>query len=92
MKTFLNRLWTTAPIATTVLSLVIAAVLYFGVRMVAFWIYWHDVTHHEQDITAWMAPNYISMSWQVPKEIILDALDMPIPRPEGPMNLGALAA
>lgn len=92
MIAFLKRLWAAAPIATAILSIAIAAGLYFGVRMVAFWIYWHDVAHLEQDITAWMTPNYISMSWRVPKEVVLDALDVPMPHPNGPMNLNALAA
>lgn len=92
MTVFLKRLWHAAPIATVILAFALTAGVFFGVRMTTFWVYWHDPEHREQVIVGWMTPNYISHSWRVPRDVILDALDIPDPRPAGPMNLTTLAA
>jgi hypothetical protein len=65
--------------------------LFFGVRVVADWIYWNDPAHHEQQIAAWMTPGYIGHSWKVPKEVIVEALGAPEPPPDGVRNLADLA-
>lgn len=92
MIAFLKRLWSAAPIATMILALALAASLFFSMRMVSFWIYWHDPAHRELKIEAWMTPGYIGNSWRVPKKVILDALDAPDQPPPGVRNLTTLAA
>ena len=88
---FFKRLWGAAPIATVILALSLAMSLFFGVRMVADWIYWSDPTHREQQIAAWMTPGYIGRSWDVPKEVVIEALGAPEPPPDGVRNLVDLA-
>lgn len=89
---FVRRLWAAAPLATLVLAVALAASAFFGTRAVMFSIYWKDPAHREQQIASWMTPGYIAHSWQVPREVVLDALDAPVPPPRGPMNLEELAA
>ncbi|MGI9434368.1 MAG: hypothetical protein ACR2Q4_06015 [Geminicoccaceae bacterium] len=91
MIDFFKRLWGAAPIATVILAFSFATSLFFGARVVAHWIYWHDPAHHEQQIAAWMTPGYIGNSWKVPKEVIIEALDAPEPPPDGVRNLADLA-
>lgn len=80
-------MWTVAPIATVLLALALVAALYFGVR---------SATHpmrieREQAVAAWMTPRYIARSWRVPPEVMQEALDLPVPRPDGPLSLTQLA-
>lgn len=88
---YVKRLWAAAPVATLVLAAALTATAFFGVRAVMFGVYWHDPAHREQPIAGWMTPGYIAHSWAVPREVVLDALDAPVPPPDGPMNLRKLA-
>lgn len=87
-----KRLWSAAPLATVVLVLALGAAGLFAVRSVAFVIYWSDPARQEQKIAGWMTPGYIAHSWQVPRAVVLDAVNAPVPPPEGPMSLRDLAA
>ena len=85
---YFKRAWNAAPIATAMLVLALVASVYFGVRSAT-----HPMrVEREQDIAAWMTPRYIVRSWSVPPEVILNALDLPRPPPDGPMSLAQLAA
>jgi len=88
---FVKRLWSAAPVATLILAVAVAALLFFAVRMTAFWIYWHDPAHREQEIAGWMTPGYIAHSWRVPRQVILNAVNAPLPPQGGPVNLHDLA-
>lgn len=90
MIAFVKRLWAAAPVATAVLALALAFGAFFAVRMVAFWIYWHDPEHRHQQIEPWMTPRFISHSWQLPRELVLEAIGAP-PRPDHLMNLEEIA-
>lgn len=88
---FVKRLWAAAPVATLVLAAALATTAFFGVRAAKFGVYWRDPAHREQPIAGWMTPGYIAHSWAVPREVVLEALDAPVPPPDGPMNLARLA-
>lgn len=88
---FFKRIWSAAPIATVILALAVAASLFFGVRSAVFWAHHRPFAEREQAVAAWMTPRYISRSWQIPPDVLLDALDAPRPPPDGPMNLSELA-
>ncbi len=92
MTGYIKHLWRSAPIATTILAIALIASVFFSGRMVAFWIYWHDPAHREQEIAAWMTPRYISHSWQVPKEVVLAAVGAPHQAWRRTGNLTELAA
>ena len=85
MIAHVKRLWAAAPIATLVLALALAAAGLFAVRGVAFWVYWSNPARHEQAIAPWMTPGYIAHSWQVPRDVVIDAVQAPVPPPNGPI-------
>ena len=82
-----KRAWAAAPFATVMLALALGASVFFGVRSAT-----HSMrVEREQSVAAWMTPRYISRSWRVPPDIILNALDVPRPPPNGPTSLAQLA-
>jgi hypothetical protein len=91
MFAFLRRIWQAAPVATVILGGALMVSLFFAVRLVAFWIYWADPAHRDQAIEPWMTPGYVAHSWDVPREVAFEALDLP-PAPGGPRSLQELAA
>ncbi|WP_420397652.1 hypothetical protein [Nioella sp.] len=90
MFTFLRRIWQAAPVATVILGGALVVSLFFAVRLVAFWIYWADPAHRDQAIEPWMTPGYVAHSWDVPREVAFEALNLP-PAPGRPLSLQELA-
>ena len=88
MFAFLRRIWQAAPVATVILGGALAVSLFFAVRLVAFWIYWADPAHRDQDIQPWMTPGYVAHSWGVPREVAFEALGIP---PGAPRTIEELA-
>jgi len=91
MISFFKRIWAAAPVATVVLGLALVVSLGFALRMAAFWVYWNDPAHRDQQIQAWMTPRFVAHSWHVPREVLLDALAMERPPSTGPVSLRELA-
>lgn len=89
---FVKRLWAAAPVATLVLALALVAATLFGMRSISHAVYWRDPAHRTQPIAAWMTPGYIARAWDLPRNVVIDALGAPVPPPGGPMDLAALAA
>lgn len=88
----LLALWRRHPVVTT--SFLAAALLtaVFMVRAVSFAVYWADPAHRDQLVEPWMTPRYVAHSWELPREVLLQTLELP-PRSEGrPPRMGALAA
>ncbi len=92
MLAFVRRLWKAAPVATLLLAVALAASAFFATRAVMFSLYFQDPAHREQQIEPWMTPGYIAHSWRVPREIVLEALNAPVPPPKGRMDIEDLAA
>jgi hypothetical protein len=88
---FTKRLWRSAPIATLILagSLLVAA--FFTVRATAFWMYWNDPSHRAQAVEPWMTPKYVAHSWQVPPDVVIEALGDFKRTKKGPMSLDQIA-
>lgn len=76
MPPFLHRIWQAAPMATVILGVALAASLFFAVRLAAFWIYWADPAHRDQEIQPWMTPGYVAHSWDIPREAAFEALGL----------------
>jgi hypothetical protein len=53
----------------------VALALFFGVRAVVFSVYWAG--HRDEAIAGWMTPRYVAMSWDVPPEVVGEALSLP---------------
>lgn len=56
--------------------LALALTLFFGIRAAIFSIYWMDPDHRDEAIAGWMTPRYVAHSWQVPPEVVGDALSL----------------
>ncbi|MCK0143540.1 hypothetical protein [Aliiroseovarius sp. F20344] len=86
----IRRMWAAAPVATVVLALALSAGVFFGARSITSWIYWNDPAHIDQPIAGWMTPRYVAYSWQVPRDVMLEALALGDNDPKG-RNLKRLA-
>ena len=49
---------------------------FFLVRTVIFTLHWANPAHQEQTIEGWMPIRYIARSWNVPPEVLTEALDL----------------
>jgi len=75
-----KKAWKSAPIATAILGVALVAALVFTVRLAMFWIYWSDPENQDQLAQEWMTPGYFAQSWDVPREVVIDALPRPSER------------
>ena len=87
----LRAMWARAPWLLSAFTLAVAVTLYFGVKMVMSAIYWNDPRHIDQALAGWMSPGYVAMSWNVPRDVMMDILDL---EPNGgrPPRLADIAA
>jgi hypothetical protein len=90
-KALIRRIWSAAPVATVILALALSASAVFGVRAVMFWVHRPPPEERLLPIAAWMTPRYIARSWRVSPRMIAEAIGAPIPPPDGPMSLLAIA-
>ena len=87
----IKHAWSIAPVATTILAVALVACVFFGARAAVFWIDRPTLAERNQPVAVWMTPRYISRSWRIPPELVVEALDAPRPPPDGPMSLRELA-
>lgn len=73
MKRILSA-WRKQPVLVTAFVVALALTLFFASRMVIFTIYWSDPAHRDQVLQGWMTPGYIAKSWDIPPEVMLEAL------------------
>ena len=52
----------------------VALALFFGVRAAVFTVYWSG--HRDEAIAGWMTPRYIAHSWEVPPQVVGEALGL----------------
>ena len=70
----LKYFWKEQPIALSVFVLALVCLLFFGVRFVDRFLYFHDPAHRNQALEPWMTPRYVGMSYNLPKEIMFDVM------------------
>ena len=49
----------------------------FGVRLAINLVFWSDPTHTDQALEGWMPLGYVSQSWGVPRELLVEAARLP---------------
>jgi len=54
--------------------LALALTLIFSVRLAISTVYWSDPSNADQTIEPWMPLGYVGRSWDVPREVLLEAL------------------
>ena len=62
----------------------------FGARTVLSALYWNDPRHSDQVIEGWMPVGYIGRSWQIPREVLGEALALG-PEERGRHSLAQIA-
>ncbi|WP_417524783.1 hypothetical protein [Marinovum sp.] len=72
----LSLLWRDNKLLVGGFLLALAVMIFFAIRSIAFWIYWADPAHRNQEIEPWMTPRYVAHSWHVPPEVVVEALDL----------------
>jgi hypothetical protein len=48
--------------------------IFFAIRMVLFTLHWSDPARQDQTIEAWMPLRYVARSWDVPVEVLSEAV------------------
>jgi hypothetical protein len=71
-KLFLKRHW--MPVAGFFLSTGLA--IFFGVTFLAEAIYFNDPRHRDVALQGWMTPHYLELSYDVPRQVIDEALGL----------------
>lgn len=64
-----------------VLSLFLAALFvaaWFAFKFVATFLYLHDPRHKDGDLKGWMNPHFVMVLYDLPRPVVLDALQLPI--------------
>ena len=49
---------------------------FFAVRLLIFTIYWSSPAHQNQPLEGWMTPRYVAHSYDIPPELVRDALNL----------------
>jgi len=81
MIALIRRMWAAAPVATALMALALVVAVVFGTRAVNGYLYWHDPAHQDETIAGWMSPRYVATSWQVPPEVVGNALGLEKEKP-----------
>lgn len=87
MRAFVRHHW--FPVAGFGLSVVLA--VWFGLTFLAEAIYFNDQRHQDVLLKPWMTPRYVALSYDLPREVVLRALELD---PEGPpqrLRIGQIA-
>lgn len=69
-KSFLRKYW----LLVCALSLSIIFASWFGVTILASAIYFNDPRHKDIDLKGWMTPRYIMLSYDLPRNVIIEVL------------------
>jgi hypothetical protein len=57
-------------------GLALLVTLGFGVRLGASLIYWANPDNRDQPVEGWMPVGFVARSWQVPPEVLVQALGL----------------
>jgi hypothetical protein len=90
MRATLRHLWRRHRLACAGFLIAMAVIVFFTARFVAFSLYWSDPAHRQQPPEPWMTPRYIAHAWEIPPEVVMDALGAP-DRPDARPTLKEIA-
>lgn len=57
-------------------ALALLVTLGFGLRLVASLVYWSNPANRDQPVESWMPLGFVARSWQVPPEVLVQALGL----------------
>lgn len=70
------HLWRSHRVLFTVFCIAFSLTAFFFVRTVISTLHWANPANQEQTIEGWMPIRYVARSWQVPPEVLAEALDL----------------
>ena len=50
--------------------------LWFGFTFLADAVYFNDPRHQDQELKGWMTPQYIMMSYELPRDVVIEVLEV----------------
>lgn len=71
-----RTMWREHRILFLAFTAALVVTVFFAVRMIVFTIYWSDPAHHHQPLEGWMTPRYIVHSYDLPPEVVQEALNL----------------
>lgn len=86
----IRHLWTRHRWLLLGFTAAVLLTLFFGIRALFFAIYWSG--HRDEAIAGWMTPRYVAMSWDVPPEVVGDAMALSRDGTGRRMTLAEIAA
>lgn len=72
----IRHLWHSHRLLTLVFAAAFFFTAVFFVRTVVFMLHWAAPVHQEQTIEGWMPVRYVARSWDVPPEVLAEALGL----------------
>ena len=72
MVSFLRQNW----IVVSILLVACAVAIWIGANVVLDFIYFNDPRHQDEILKGWMTPRYIVMSYDLPRGVVMDMLDI----------------
>lgn len=70
----IQHLWTTQRPAVLAFLAAFCVLVFFAFNALADAIYWMDPRHQDQPLAPWMTPRYVAQSWDLPRDVLNDAL------------------
>lgn len=80
LKAALARVWRNNRRLSVVFLFLVALSLFFAVRSIAFFVYWHD--HRDEPIEGWMTIRYVANSYRVDPRLLHDTLGLERGQPD----------
>lgn len=91
MFKLIKRLWAAAPVATAVLLIATLFAAGFSVRLALHAWFWRTHPPREETIAPWMTPGYVAHRWHMPREEMIEAMDLPAAPSKKRMSLTEIA-
>lgn len=76
LSTTARNLWYKHRVVTVAFVAALVVTVFFAGRLVLFSVYWADPAHRHQPIEGWMTPRYVAHSYDLPPEVVRDALEL----------------
>lgn len=89
--TDLTTMWRNYPKALTGFVLAAVVTLFFAVRFVSSFLYWHDPAHIHEPVKPWMTIGYVAKSWNLHGPDIDAAAGLPPPEKGHPFTIREIA-
>ena len=86
------HLWAQHRLLLIVFLIAVGASGFFAIRAVSATIYWMDPAHQDQALAGWMTPRYVARSYQLPPEVLDEALFLNSDEPRRRVSLDVIAA